>query len=317
MGVLPAWVRPGAPLLAAALALGLVLDAVYPWHSGLALRLHPVHTAYVMALRLAPRGSGRVRGVAAWLAVMASHLGLAALMLYAAWLVSPLAWLAAASIIVKVSCPLTPLFDAVERFRRCAEVGDWGCARRYAQWLVRRNVYELGESHVASAVLESLAESLVDGYTSPIFYYALFGPLGALAQRIANTLDSALGYLEPGYAEAGWLSARADDVINYIPARLTALALVAAAALLGLDARGAYRAWRRYAGETLSPNAGHPMAALAGALGVWLEKPGYYTLNPEGRPPSPRDAAAAERLAAVAALIYTVAVVSAGLAAPL
>ncbi len=314
--MLPAWVKPGPAPLLAAYVLGVLLDRVYPWHRGWALRLHPVHTAYVMALRLAPRGSSRLRGAAAWAAVMASHLGLAAVVLYAAWLVSPAAWVAAAALIVKVSCPLAPLFDAVERFRRCAEAGDWACARRYAQWLVRRNVYELDEPHVASAVLESLAESLVDGYTSPLFYYALLGPLGALAQRLVNTLDSALGYLEPGFREAGWLSARADDVINYIPARLTALSLIAAAYLLGLDAAGAYRSWRRYAGATLSPNAGHPMAALAGALGVWLEKPGFYAINPGGRPPSPRDAATAERLAALAAALYTAAVLAAGAATP-
>ena len=308
MTLLPVWVKPGPFYLYAALVLGLLLDRLYPWHSGLLLRVHPVHTGFVLARRLAPPGSGRARGVLAWLVVMVSHLAPAALLLYAAWLASPIVWVAVASVIVKLSCPLYPLLDAASRFYRCASRGDWVCGRGYAQWLVRRNVYELGDAHVVSAVLESLAESLVDGYTSPILYYMLLGPLGALAQRMVNTLDSALGYLDGGYREAGWLSARADDVVNYIPARLTALAIIAASCISRLGCRSALYSWLQWSGATLSPNAGHPMAALAGALGAWLEKPGFYTLNPGGRGPRVEDVPVASRLVALAALLYTLAV---------
>ena len=311
MPLLPVWLKPGPLYLYAALALGMLLDALYPWHKGVLLALHPVHTGFVMARRLAPPGSSRARGAAAWAAVMVSHLAPAALLLYASWMVSPLAWVAAASIIVKLSCPLYPLLDAARRVYRCASRGDWACARMYAQWLVRRDVWSLGEHHVASAVVESLAESLVDGYTSPLFYYMLLGPLGALAQRMVNTLDSALGYLDEGYREAGWASARADDAINYIPARLTALTLIAAACIAGFRCRGALRSWLEWRRATLSPNAGHPMAAAAGALGVWLEKPGFYVINPGGSPPTPRSIAEASRLVVLAAMLYTL------LAAPL
>ncbi len=307
MTLIPPWVKPGPPFLYAALALGLLLDRLYSWHSGVLLRLHPVHTGFVLARRLAPPGSSRARGAVAWLAVMTSHLAVAALLLYASWLVSPLAWVAVAAVIVKLSCPLYPLLDAASRFYRCASRGDWECGRRYAQWLVRRNVRLLDEPHVVSAVLESLAESLVDGYTSPILYYMLLGPLGALAQRMVNTLDSALGYLDEAYREAGWLSARADDVVNYIPARLTALAIVAASCASSLGCCSALSSWLRWSGETLSPNAGHPMAALAGALGVWLEKPGFYRLNPGGREPRVEDVPLASRLVVLAALLYTAA----------
>ncbi|AEM39207.1 cobalamin biosynthesis protein CobD [Pyrolobus fumarii 1A] len=301
------WLCPDARLLLASLALGLLLDRLYPWHSGLLLAIHPVRTTYVLALRLAPPGSSRARGVIAWFVVVAGHLAIYSFALYVAWMVSPLVWLAIAAYIVKVSCPLYPLFDVVEKIRKCMYSGDWVCARRYTQWIVRRDVAKLDEKHVVSAALESLAESLVDGYTSPITYYVLFGPIGSLFQRLVNTMDSALGYKTPEYIEAGWFSARMDDLINYLPARLTALTMIAAAlALPGFDAGRAWRVWRRWASATESPNAGHPMAALAGALGVWLEKPGHYVINPEGVDPEPGDLPRGLKLARVAALLYTV-----------
>ncbi len=242
--------------------------------------------------------------------VVSTHLALYALALWAAWRLSPLVWVGVAGYIVKVSCPLYPLFDAVKRFISCERRGDPVCARRYAQWLVRRDVSVLGDSHVASAVLESLAESLVDGYTSPLTYYAILGPLGALFQRLVNTLDSALGYKTGRFRTLGWFSARADDVVNCVPARLTALAIIVASLLARLDWRGAIRVWRRWSRATESPNAGHPMAALAGALGVWLEKPGFYTINPLGEPPNASIVALGVRVAAYAAALYTLAAIT-------
>ncbi|WP_338248707.1 CobD/CbiB family cobalamin biosynthesis protein [Pyrodictium abyssi] len=216
------------------------------------------------------------------------HLAAYAALLYAAWRLGPLAWLLAAAWVLKVSFSLRLLLETVWRAAGCMERGDTVCARVLVQGLVRRDVHRLGPGHVASAAVESLAESLVDGYTSPLLYTALLGPLGALLQRLANTLDGALGFKTPDYLEAGWASAWADTLLNYIPARATAALTALAAPIAGGSPARALRVWRRYGGATESRNAGHPMSAVAGALGVRLEKPGSYVLG-EGPLPGPGD----------------------------
>ncbi len=305
--VLPEWAYPSPGLLLASLLLAHVLDYAYPYHSGFLLSIHPVHTAFVAAKKLAPPRSSRIRGVVAWLVVVSGHLGLYSLLLYTAYLASPWAWVLAAAWVLKTSFSLRLLLESVAQVAEHLEAGRLNEAQRVAQGLVRRNVYVLGPGHVASAALESLSESLVDGYTSPLLYAALLGPLGALFQRIVNTLDGALGFKTPEYLEAGWLSAKMDTVVNYAPARLTALLLVLLSPLIGGDPGRAYSVWRRYSGVTESVNAGHPMSSLAGALGAVLEKPGHYRLG-QGGLPSATDIRRGVRLVALAALLWLCAV---------
>ncbi|MEB2835667.1 MAG: cobalamin biosynthesis protein [Desulfurococcales archaeon] len=286
MHYLPPWVlnkyNPIAVLAA------LALDYLYPRHEGLALALHPVHTAFLMARRLAPPYSGAARGVASWLAVMATHLAPAALLLYASWrLLGPPGWVVAAALVYKASIAVRLLALHASRASRALREGRLGDARREAQNLVRRPTATLGPGHVASAVIESLAESLVDSVASPLFYAAILGPLGALAQRIANTLDGALGFKTPQYIRAGKASAYADTILNYIPARLAALTIALTAPLAGGSTAEALKTIAANHAATESRNAGYPLSAIAGALGVCLEKKGHYTINP-GKPcPNP------------------------------
>ncbi len=311
---LPNFILPRNPAyVLAALALGMVLDYAYPYHTGIALKIHPVHTAYFMAKALGRPGSSRLRGAAVWAAVMATHLTTYGVALYLAWAVSSLAWVLVAAYVLKVSASLKLLLDTVEGVARAAARGDWRTARLLTQGIVRRDVASLTKPQVLSAAAESLAESLVDGFTSPLLYYALLGPLGALAQRVANTLDGALGFRSGGYERVGWVSAKADTVLNYVPARLTAalIIMVAAISRLEKDFHKAVACWLRNAGRTESVNAGHPMSALAVALGVRLEKPGHYRLECGGRPPSVNDLRAGislVRLSAIAWLCLTSAV---------
>jgi len=303
---------PSNPLYRAApIAIGALLDLLYPYHRGLLLKVHPVYTSYTMARALAPPGSTRLRGAIAWVVVVASHLALYAGILYASYLAGGLFWILTASYIVKVSAPVKLLRDIVASVARCLERGDIACARERVSWIVRRDTGSLGEGHVASAAIESLFESTVDGISSPLLYTALLGPLGGLAQRIINTLDSALGYKTPEYIEAGWLSAKADTVVNFIPARLTALIIVLMAPTVGGGIGGAYRIYRAYSGATESINAGHPMSAAAGSLGVRLEKIGSYALG-EGGLPSYRDIYRGLRLfGACLAVIYALSLATA------
>jgi len=171
-------------------------------------------------------------------------------------------------------------------------------ARRRLARLVSRDTRDLDAAGVRMAALQTLAENLSDSLLAPLFYFVLFGLPGAWLYRYANTADAVWGYRTPRYRRWGRPAARADDALNWIPARLTAL-------LLG---PGKLAALRREAGRTPSPNAGWPMGALALALGVRLEKRGAYVLNPSGRAPEPADLRRAlARVRRAATLAYALA----------
>ena len=118
-----------------------------------------------------------------------------------------------------------------------------------------------------------------DAIVAPLVFYALAGLPGALAYRFLNTVDSMLGYHGPRYEWFGKASARLDDLANLVPARLTAVLMIMAAPVVGGSPVQAWRVWRRDAGRTASPNAGHPMSVAAGGLGVELEKVGAYRMG--------------------------------------
>jgi len=166
--------------------------------------------------------------------------------------------------------------------------------RERLSWLVSRDTAQLTESQVRESAIESLAENLNDSVVAPIFWFVLFGLPGAMIYRFANTADAMWGYRGvyrgKNWEWAGKWAARADDVLSWAPARLTAL-------LLALAAKGVpLRALQKEAGKTPSPNSGWPMAAMALALGISLSKPGVYALNPEGRSPRAPDTGQAQKL---------------------
>lgn len=184
------------------------------------------------------------------------------------------------------------------------ECGDLEGARACLAGIVKRDTAHLDGEHVISGVLESVGENTVDGVTGPLFYYGLFGLPGAFAYRIVNTADSMVGYRGGMFGNLGWFAASADTVLNYVPARLTALLMAASAGVLGLDWRGSYRAMARYGNGTPSRNAGWPMAALAGALGTRLEKVGHYDLAGGDSVPAKRHVAGAVAVMKLTAVLF-------------
>jgi len=143
--------------------------------------------------------------------------------------------------------------------------------RKQLSYIVGRDTRNLNEQKIRTAVLETLAENLSDGVIAPLFFYALGGVPAMLAYKMANTLDSMIGYKNEKYREFGWFAARFDDVINYIPARITALLMV----VLSLSWRGLIFIFR-YGHRHSSPNAGYPEAALAGILNCRFGGPNVY-----------------------------------------
>jgi adenosylcobinamide-phosphate synthase len=148
----------------------------------------------------------------------------------------------------------------------------------------RRDSTKLNSTQMGSAVIESMSENLIDFKLSPMMSFALFGVTGAIAFRAINTLDGMVGFKTKEHINTGWFSANLDNVVNYIPTRLTALLMIVAAAILRMDAGNAWRMARRDHKKTPSRNHGWPMAAVAGALRIQLEKPGQYILGDAQEP---------------------------------
>ena len=177
-----------------------------------------------------------------------------------------------------------------------AALGDsLAAGRARLAWLVSRDVTLLDAEQVRESAIETLAENLNDSVLAPLFWFAVAGLPGAALYRFANTADAMWGYRGErqgrDWTWAGKWAARADDVLSWLPARLTA------ALLGGLGAANNLKQLPSQAGLTPSPNSGWPMAAMALALDVSLAKPGVYTLHPAGRSPQAADTARALRLA--------------------
>ena len=289
--------EPWAVLLASAPALAIAIDRLLGEPP---LRWHPV--AWMgrwlawAGERLAPRvGEARVLSDArvfwfaalSWCAAAAAFFAVA--WLFQGWVLTQPAWLAALALglFLKPLLAWAMLHDEVLAVERAlGESLDAG--RAQLARLVSRDVSALSAHQVRESAIESLAENLNDSVVAPLFWFVLLGLPGAVLFRFANTADAMWGY--PGvrggrdWQWAGKWAARADDVLAWVPARITA-------ALIALPAghtAGPGRLWVE-AARTPSPNGGWPMAAMALALRVQLRKPGIYTLNPEGRTPEPAD----------------------------
>ena len=289
--------EPWAVLLACAPALAIAIDRLLGEPP---LRWHPV--AWMgrwlawAGERLAPRvGEARVLSDArvfwfaalSWCAAAAAFFAVA--WLFQDWVLTQPAWLAALALglFLKPLLAWAMLHDEVLAVERAlGESLDAG--RAQLARLVSRDVSALSAHQVRESAIESLAENLNDSVVAPLFWFVLLGLPGAVLFRFANTADAMWGY--PGvrggrdWQWAGKWAARADDVLAWVPARITA-------ALIALPAghtAGPGRLWVE-AARTPSPNGGWPMAAMALALRVQLRKPGIYTLNPEGRTPEPAD----------------------------
>jgi adenosylcobinamide-phosphate synthase len=199
------------------------------------------------------------------------------------------------------------LLEEAHAVIRALEASDLGLARQRLARIVGRDTAHLDEAGINRAVIETLAESACDGIVAPLFWLACGGVSGAMAYKAINTLDSMIGHPEPPYRYFGRAAARLDDAVNLVPARLTALSILASAQLQGLDSGQALRIWRRDGDKHASPNAGQSEAAMAGALGVRLGGESSYDgkphstplLNAERRPPAVCDAKAALSLVAL------------------
>jgi adenosylcobinamide-phosphate synthase len=201
------------------------------------------------------------------------------------------------AIVLKSLFSIRGLVRAARAVAEALEKEDLDGARTLASWhLVGRPTEGLDAPRVAAAAIESVAENGSDSVVGPLLFYALGGLSGALAYRVINTADSVLGHRDLEREWLGKVPARLDDLANLVPARLTALMTILAAPSVGGSPSRAFRIWWRDSLATASPNAGHPMSAAAGALGVELEKVGVYRLGEGLRLPEVNDIGRSVRL---------------------
>lgn len=159
---------------------------------------------------------------------------------------------------------------------RAIENNDIEGARKAVSMIVGRDTAVLDKNGIIRAAVETVAENTSDGVTAPIMFIALGGAPMGFFYKAANTMDSMLGYTNEKFREIGRFAAKLDDFLNYVPSRLTALAMILSAGLLGFDMKSAWRIWRRDRRNHASPNSAQTEAVCAGALGVRLAGDAYY-----------------------------------------
>jgi adenosylcobinamide-phosphate synthase len=274
-----------------------------PWHLAAAYLLdlaagdppwmpHPVRWIGLLITRVenllyndsAPPALMRLSGFALWAIVIAVVLcatkTIITLSSFAGWIFGDLAliWLAYTTLATR------SLHKESSRVASALMINDLALARTRLSQIVSRETSQLDEAAIVRALVETVSENISDGIIAPLFYLAIFGPVGALIYKAINTMDSMLGYKNERYRYFGSFAARADDVANLIPARISGWLVVGASALTGMDWRSSARVMMRDASKMNSPNAGYPEAAAAGALGVQLGGTNFYFGQPVAKP---------------------------------
>ena len=216
-----------------------------------------------------PQGE-RTAGLVMALCVPLVSAGAGLLLLYLAWRVHPWAYFAVSTFLCWQCFAARCLMTEAKKVATCLETQGLSAGRRQVAMLVGRDTENLTEEQVVKAAVETVAENTSDGVVAPLLWMALFGAAGGLLYKAINTMDSMVGYKNDRYLHFGRAAAKLDDGANYIPARLSALAMIGAAFLLKLDGQGAWRVWRRDRRNHASPNSAQTESACAGALGVRL-----------------------------------------------
>jgi len=252
-------------------------------------------------------GEGRVRqlvyGAVMVLLTICAFASLAYFLLFYMGKISLVAYIITAALLLKSVFSFRELRQIALEIKVLLASDNLKEARTKLPGLVSRETRALGKPALVSATVESVAENTCDSFVAPLFYFLLLGVPGAVAYRVVNTVDAMIGY-HGKYEYLGKFAAKLDDVLNFIPARISGLLLVVAAYL---SRRAGKRAWQvmvRDHGKTESPNAGWPMSAAAGALEVQLEKVNCYSLGNADNLLSPWIIASGIKLAEVSALLW-------------
>ncbi len=296
------------------LALGLVIDLAL---GDPASAIHPVAWMGKVISFLVKSGSGHrplpqfLYGILIVLIIIAVFVTPVYFGLFYLKSLSAVAYVVAGAILFKITFSLRGLWRAALGIKTLLQQEKLAEARFELRALVGRDTARLDKSQMVSATVESVAENSCDSFVAPLFYFLLFGVTGAMAYRAVNTLDAVIGH-HGEFEYLGKFAARLDSAANYIPARITALIIILSAWVCRKNASAAWRTMLRDRKNTESPNAGWTMSAIAGALGVQLEKVGYYKLGDSRNSLSLSTIQASLQIIMTAALIWSLLIVLAG-----
>ena len=252
-----------------------------------------------------------LRGALTVLIVVAVSVTIPSFILFIMWRIHPLVYLAVSSIMC------WQIIAARELVRECMTVekalikNDIEAARKAVSYVVGRDTDALDKPAICRAVVETIAENGSDGVIAPLFWMFLFGAVGGFFYKAVNTMDSMLGYKNDKYLYFGRAAAKTDDVVNFIPSRISAFLMIVSCPLCNLDGKNALRIFRRDRFKHTSPNAAQTESLFAGALNVRLNGPAYYGgvlhekewLGDDIRPIEPDDIERSGRLMYTASLM--------------
>ncbi len=260
---------------------------------------------------LYPVRNKRLGGTLLALCVLMICTALPAVLLYAAWKLSPWVYFILEALLCWQTLALKSL--KVESRKVYGELtkNDLPAARKAVSMIVGRDTAALNEAGITRAAVETVAENASDGVIAPLFYLMLGGAVFGLFYKAVNTMDSMIGYKNERYTDFGRFAARLDDVMNYLPSRLSATLMILTARPCGLDAKNAYRIWKRDRRKHLSPNSAQTEAVMAGALNVRLAGNAYYFgklhekpyIGDDLRPIGPKDILLSHRLLYAASIL--------------
>jgi adenosylcobinamide-phosphate synthase len=221
-------------------------------------------------------GSGRLAGVLLLILTVGCTASVTWLLVEGSVRLHPLVGLMVAALLSSTCLAARSLHHESRLVADALNAGDISSARVRLSYIVGRDTLELNDEEIWRALIETVAENTTDGIIAPLFWLALGGPVAGMAFKAISTLDSMVGYKNERYLRLGWASARMDDLVNFIPARLTSLLMVIVAPLVGLSLANAAGITLRDRLNHPSPNSAHPESTAAGALGVRLGGPSTY-----------------------------------------
>lgn len=265
-----------------ALALGIVLDFILGdphgwWHPVIGIGNIITKTETVVR-KIFPKSKGgeRIGGIVlVWFVILVS-VAVPAVLLYAAYRIHRIAGVSLEAVMCYTMLAAKSLKTESMKVAEALERDGLEAGRKAVSMIVGRDTQRLDETGVIKAAVETVAENTSDGVIAPLIFMGIFGAVGGFFYKAINTMDSMIGYKNDRYRYFGTAAAKLDDVVNFLPARVSAVVMIAAAFLCGMDGKGAFRVFKRDRYQHASPNSAQTESVMAGALGVQLAGEAWY-----------------------------------------
>ena len=230
----------------------------------------------IISMKKRSKRTERIYGFILWAVTVSGSFLTASLILWISWSIHPIFYTMMNIILIWLGIAARSLKRESMKVMIPLVKEDISSARKYLAYIVGRDTRNLNQEGIIKAAVETVAENTSDGVIAPLFYALIGGAPLMWAYKAVNTLDSMVGYNNEKYCDLGYVSAKMDDLLNYIPARMTAVFIMVSSLMPGYSFSGSIHAWRRDRRNHKSPNSGHPEAAVAGALGIRLGGDAVY-----------------------------------------